>query len=817
MKNVVLISLIWLLLGSIGYSESRNTLNGKVICENKGVPYLSVQVKGTLNGAMTDENGNFEISDIPNEAFELIVGGLGYKTVVKEFNQLTIENEDLVIIVEPEVFLLNEIVVSGSRVGVLKYLPGSVNFITSKGLTDTSPVSANEILRSVPGVHVVDEEGAGLRINVGIRGLDPDKSRNVLMLEDGIPVALAPYGEPEMYYSPNIERMAGMEVLKGSGSILFGPQTIGGVVNYITADPDNNPSGVFFVKQGDYGYNSTFAQVGNTINNFGFIANYNRKQANNLGPTRFRLHDLNTKFLVGLSPKSRLTVKLSFYDEDSNSTYVGITQAMYDAGGTDFLRIAPHDNFKVRRYAASGSYKHTVGASLQLTHTLFAYTTTRNWSRQDFSYSSNASNLTGVIHGDPTKPQGAIYMRNSTGNRNRHFEVVGIESRMEKAYSIFGYNSKLDAGARFLHERAFEQRVNGTRAGVVSGILQEDEFRMGNAISAFVQNKTVIHQKLTLTAGIRMENIFYEREIYRLNNRDTLLSNTTKDLAIIPGIGINYSTSTNLNFFGGIHKGYAPPRTKDAISNTGVDLELEAQESWNLELGMRARIAKAAIDFTAFYTEFSNQVIPVSESSGGAGAGLINGGATLNKGAEIMITLPVLNMGNWQNTLVLAGTYVDARFNNDRYVLQKTPKNSSLINVYANVNGNKVPYAPNVSLQGSLLVQHSDRFGLKLSGSYIGEQFTDALNTINVSDWIGTQASDPSYNYVQATMNGRIGLLDAYFLADVSTWYKIGSTGLELNLTVKNLFDQRYIASRRPQGIKVGLPRFVIGGVSYKF
>jgi len=93
----------------------------------------------------------------------------------------------------------------------------------------------------VTGLHAVDEEGIGLRLNLGVRGLNPDRSRNILMLEDGVPISLAPYGEPEMYYTPSIDRMARLEVLKGSGSILFGPQTIGGVINYITPDRQQYP------------------------------------------------------------------------------------------------------------------------------------------------------------------------------------------------------------------------------------------------------------------------------------------------------------------------------------------------------------------------------------------------------------------------------------------------------------------------------------------------------------------------------------------------------------------------------------------------
>ena len=125
---------------------------------------------------------------------------------------------------------------------VINRIPGSANILTEASLQGNMPISGNEVFKKITGLNVVDEEGAGLRANIGVRGLDPDRSRNVLMMEDGVPISLAPYGEPEMYYTPAIDRMKGIEILKGSGSILFGPQTIGGVINYLTYDSHLNQS-----------------------------------------------------------------------------------------------------------------------------------------------------------------------------------------------------------------------------------------------------------------------------------------------------------------------------------------------------------------------------------------------------------------------------------------------------------------------------------------------------------------------------------------------------------------------------------------------
>src|SRR5690606_818958 len=97
-------------------------------------------------------------------------------------------------------FEMPQVMVIGNYPGVLKQIPGSLTLIQPKDNAKTQPFTLNELIRRAPGLNVTDEEGIGLRINIGIRGLDPDRSRNVLMLEDGIPLALNPYGEPEMYF-----------------------------------------------------------------------------------------------------------------------------------------------------------------------------------------------------------------------------------------------------------------------------------------------------------------------------------------------------------------------------------------------------------------------------------------------------------------------------------------------------------------------------------------------------------------------------------------------------------------------------------------
>ena len=678
--------------------------------------------------------------------------------------------------------------VIGRKPALINRIPGLGTIITEASLKNDKPISGNEMFKKVTGLNVVDEEGAGLRANVGIRGLDPDRSRNVLMMEDGIPIALAPYGEPEMYYTPAIDRMKSIEVLKGSGSILYGPQTIGGVINYITYDPPLSNSLSLNLRGGDGGYFNGQAAFGATVDNVGFQLGFLHKQADRIGITRFDINDLTAKIRFQTGENSRIGIKLAFYDENSNSTYVGLTSSMYNTGDY-YTIIAPNDDLDVRRYSASLTHDYFFSESAFLRTTVYGYTTTRNWLRQDFSRTPT-SNMTGVVFGDTTVPRGAIFMRNSTGNRNRQFEVAGVEPRFSYNYNIGNLKNELEGGFRFHYERAFEQRIDGRTAEAKSGDLREDEIRTGYAESIFAQNRFFISSNFTVIPGIRLENFHFEREIFRIAYKDTSITNKDNLFTPIPGIGVNYNLNDDYSLFAGVHRGYAPPRIKDAITNDGTALNLDAEISWNYEAGIRASFASPIyFELTGFLMDFSNQVIPVSVSSGGLGTGLVNGGETMHIGAEAEIRFDIhqLLITNYIISISTYSTYANSTYSSDRFI---TVGSETI-----NVKDNKLPYAPEFTFTGSLDFSTPFGLGFNLSATYVGEQFTDELNTI------------------EAGATGETGQMPSFITADMTASYFFTGLNSSVYLSVKNLMDERYITSRRPQGIKVGLPRFISAGI----
>src|SRR5687767_2699282 len=211
-----------------------------------------------------------------------------------------------------------EIVVSASRIAAEPArTPGVVTIIDRRDLEGDRVFTTSEALRKVAGVNVRDEEGLGLRPNIGIRGLNPTRSSKVLLLEDGVPLAYAPYGDNASYYHPPIERYERIEVFKGGAQIGYGPQTISGLVNYITPAPPSRSAGAVHLAGGNRAYFNGHANYGNTIGNTGFLVDYMRKQGDG---ARENLHsdlnDVNFKLTRTVGGNQVWTLRNNYYSED---------------------------------------------------------------------------------------------------------------------------------------------------------------------------------------------------------------------------------------------------------------------------------------------------------------------------------------------------------------------------------------------------------------------------------------------------------------------------------------------------------------------
>ena len=667
-------------------------------------------------------------------------------------------------------------------------IPGSLHVISKEDLISSKPIDANEVLRRVPGINLREDSGpVAMRLNIGMRGLNPNRSRKVLMLEDGIPIALAPYGEPDMYYSPPIERMSRVEILKGSGQIAHGPQTVGGVVNFVTPEPPSKFHGDVDLEGGQRGLFVGQASLGgsNRDQSVGWITNYLHKQGDGWRQFYYDIEDVQTKFSLRPSARHVIALKAGVYDEVSNSTYLGLTTPIYQSNPDQ--NPVPSDTLDVERVSGSFSHAYTISPTAVLSSTAFLYTTKRFWGRQDFDRFDRERNYLGVL-GDPSVPGGAIYLRNSAGNRNRLFNVYGAQTN----YGLQHAYGNLDAGIRYIYEKAHDRRVNGDQFNARTGVIRDDEFRYGRALAGYVQNRFLIGSRVTLTPGIRFVHYNQERHITRkrVSGEPTNVDirNDNGITTAIPGLGFSVRAHDDLTFFTGVHRGFAPPGTKIAITSSGENLDLASELSWNYEAGIRlAGQRSVSGEFTFFRMDFSNQIITAAES-GGATTTVTNGGATLHQGFEGSLKV------HWDKIADITGwsVYTDVRH---MYLPTAKFTDNDLF------GGNRLPYAPEQTFGIVFGARQYGGLSFQLDLNAVAGQFGDNRETVEPS-WDGT-----------------IGRIPSYQVANLAIGYEIRRERwmFEPYFTIKNAFDELYIASRAPQGIQPGLFRQVNGGLRISF
>jgi len=662
-------------------------------------------------------------------------------------------------------------------------IPGSISRIDAAMLAQAKVFNLDEALRKVPGAYARSEEGFSLRPNIGIRGLNPTRSSKVLLLEDGIPITIAPYGDNATYYHPPVERFESIEVVKGAGQVLFGPQTIGGVLNYVTPQPLFSRTGSITVDGGNRDYLNARVQYGDTFKKTGFLLDAMRKQGEGARENlRHGLSDFNAKLLRPVGSRQTLTFKANYWIEDSRVTYSGLRLNEFEANP----RANPfrNDAFNLNRFGSSASHSVGFTPATVLSTTAYGYTVERNWWRQSSNSAQRPNDSADPACG------GMANLDTTCGNegRLRNYTVWGVEPRVRTQQRWFGVRNEVDFGGRIHFETQERQQQNGPLPTSRSGVTVENNQRLNRAFSGFIQNRFVIGN-LSLTPGLRLEHVRYHRLNRLVNARGrTDLSQW------IPGMGVSYAAGSALLLFAGVHRGFAPPRTEDIISNTtGGVVDLDPELSWNYEAGFRTRARRSNLEAAYFRTRFENQIIPAN-LAGGVGAALTSAGRTLHEGFELSGETHWRSVGGSRHSAYLRGalTYVArAEFRGTRF---------SNVGGFSNVlvTGNRLPYAPGTLLNTTLGYQHAAGLNAMIECVYTGRQFGDDLNTVN------------------STADGQRGAIPSSMIWNATLNYPVERWRTTVFITSKNLFDRLYIADRT-RGILPGMPRLVQAGFRWSF
>ena len=638
-------------------------------------------------------------------------------------------------------------------------IPGAIDIISPEEMEMIQPASLQDALKIVPGVNARDEEGYGAIPNIGIRGLSPNRSTKVLILEDGAPIQPSLFLSNASYYSPPVERISSIEVLKGATGLRYGPNTIGGVINYQSKTPLKD--GIVKGKLGSHGYRLLELEAGTSSEqkSMGGGINLITSEANGFRNNGYRMNDILVKGGMAIGQSQWLGLKLTRYENEINTSYVGLRPDEFIH--TPTKNPAPDDQFLSNRTSFDINHELEIDTSTKLKTLMYWSQLERNFWRRDVA-SKTRQGTSFVDCG------GTAYC--VTG-RNRNFDMLGIDSRLFTNYQAFGIQNESEIGVR-LHSETMSNKTERSNAGprARTGVITGNENNDAKAVALYLQNRFLFTDQFAVTPGVRVES-------YRQNRKNEMngVQGQANNTELVPGIGATWQLAPELQLYSSVYKGFAPAMISAAISGDGVDQKLDAERSMNIEFGFRGQAQKWTYEGAAFRMDFSNQIVNQALSGG---ISKTNGGQSLHQGAEGALGYAITSA--WS---VLA---------NATYIPVAEFKGGTLGPI-----GNRIPYTP--KLTGNLGLNYS-KDGLKsfLNAYHVSSQYADSANTVEESN-DGTKGLIPSFT----TLN----------------WSVVYSPQKDLKLfgVVRNLFDKKFISGRSPDGIFPGAERNFELGLAYQF
>ncbi len=787
-------------------------LTGSLIDSSLNTPISGAYVywfKGNkiIQFTITDDLGFFELKNINSGIQNIRVRHLGYEELNMDVRISAGENE-LEFRLSQSHISLPTVKVIGVRPSDFSNLPGAANKLSEKDLEKIAPIGTQEALEYIPGINGFSDDGIGnSRINIGIRGINPRRTSRTLVLEDGIPIQPALYVYSSMYYNPPIERVGEIEVIKGSSSIQYGPQTMGGVINYVTHRPREEFGGRVSLTAGANRYLSSLLEIG------GFGGKKFRPEIQLLYKSgdgyrdnnEFEQYNGTYKMMFLPSDQRRIYVNINANYEKSNATYTGLTEYSYENNP----RFNPknNDEFTVQRYGLNIIQQRELKLNWEENTKVYFNYFDRDWWREHDMFTSASDYADGNYSEIPLAETANVtdLIRVGNGQTNfgilRTFMVAGIDHQYLWKHSIGdSVKGALNMGARVHFERFLDNAGTGSAPDARSGTYYRANNYETYAYSFFAREEFDFGA-FKLSPGLRIE-CFEQEMVNRLNGNQL---NDATTLTFLPGLGFNYKLKSS-NFFGGIHRGMTPPSNGTLLmlnfgetdDSSFEDLQLKSETSVNYELGFRTINKFINAELVGFYMTIHDMI------AAARGTAFTNLGMVTSMGLESAVKLKLSDANDWLPDLFCNYTYLMTEVYDG--VLTASAISDTIV---PDVSGNELPYAPNHNLILGLNYSIKGIVDLMFNYRYISKSFSDYENI------------DYAFN------RGDTGPIPAYWLFNASINVHIKNK-FRAFITAKNIFNKKYIGSRlhsnpgqkfasSSSGIMPGAGRQINLGISYNF
>jgi Fe(3+) dicitrate transport protein len=737
---------------------------------------------------------------------------------------------------------LNQVVVNGILPDRLEAVPGSFNVVDQKQLEERRPVSIKEALSTTPGVNIVGEDSMGLNLNIGIRGMNPRRSARTLLMEDGVPIYFAPYGDPSAHYSTPLDRVDRIEVVKGSGQILYGPQTMGGMINFVTKPvPRNGFAGRVTGMVGSDDFASAYLNAGTGNERGGIMIEALRKKGDGIRDHhKFNIEEYTLKGEVDLTDNQTLTAKASTFREGSNFSETGLGLTEWNLDKNQAV-TGMNDTFHQKREAFSLKHAWKINEQAKLTTQTYYQDVYRASFRQVHNTYDDDLGGYGQLRGAGDDPEctGAADRRMTTQDllrgtfsngasanasrcggrhRPRSMTFYGIEPRLDLQHNMFGIQSDLVVGMRLHWEDISREQlgVNGapynlsdTRRLIGSSAsIREKMDHQVEAQSYYAQN-TFYVKDWSFTPGLRVERYRIDKQIYaadggtvgsdgsytEINNNPSLgsgLKYSVSETKALPGFGVAWNGIKNTTVFAGVHRGFSPARPdRDlaAVNNVVLRNNTRAELSTNYEIGARSNYFKGInVESTLFHTAIDDMIVGVQDGA------YRNGGKADMSGLELAGRIDFGTVYDTPHNVYFTGSWTNlfnAEFKSDGSLIRDWDETRGNFR-----SGDRLPYAPRN--MGSLNVGYSHPIGVNFQAG---------------ADYMGEQLPTPN-NFPAST--GHSGTIPSFTLLNASGSFKPAGSKTTFFVSGHNLADKEYLSSR-VDGMQLGRGRMIFGGITYDF
>lgn len=688
----------------------------------------------------------------------------------------------------PTELILEEVFVLGSY--DVRELPGSAARIGNEQIRIEVANDINQLLKTVPGVYIREEDGYGLRPNIGIRGATSERSSKITLLEDGVLMAPAPYSGPAAYYFPSTLRTHQVEVLKGAPLLRQGPQTTGGVINVISTPIPEEFGGNLQLRAGENGEADFLGNIGGRSGPWGWLLETVQRQSDgfkdidrgNQG-SGFELEDYVAKLSYDRGNHS-LFFKAQYSDEVSDETYLGLSDADFERDPNRRYGLSSIDQMNAQHESYVARYRYALSDTTDFTVLGYNNIFERSWFRL-----INGSVLVDLANQGVEPAQagldGDLDLFNLEYRDNaRDYYSRGVELAVNHAWSTH----QTQVAVR-VHEDEVDRaqpieiydQIDGELIFVetVEPTGLDNRIDDAEALSLVVTDKWSVSDALSINLALRYEEVETRRTQFADPDRTIIDVETfNRSTEWLPGVSLTYDFSDAVQVIAGVHRGFSP-------LGGGAQSFEDPETAINYELGWRYN-DEVFFEAIAFYSDFSNKTENCSNAnpcSNGDINGSFTTGTAVIQGLEVQLSdyYSVFGMGV---PVDVAYTFTDASLSED------LPEE-------AFEEGDDLASVPRNTFSLRVGIEPHSRWGNYFVIKYIDDMCVD----------IGCNRSS---DVTRRT--------ESLWVADFMSRLALGAGGdATLFLKVENMLDEQAIVSRQPDGARPNKPRTASVGFQYAF